>query len=204
VSAPGPVIATIVEGEGEVTALPIVLRRLAQETLGHWAARFPQPHRYNRNLLVAPGGIERIVGLVAVRSPEAGGILILLDADDDCPATLAPALLARARATRPDRHLAVVLANREFEAWFLAAAPSLAGIRGLAEDLKAHPAPESPRGCKEWLTHHRVDGQRYRPAVDQSALAAAFDLAQARLNAPSFDKLCRDVERLLTRANWPA
>jgi hypothetical protein len=99
VSAPGPVIATIVEGEGEVTALPIVLRRLAQETLGHWAARFPQPHRYNRNVLVAPGGIERIVGLVAVRSPEAGGILILLDADDDCPAILARPVPARPAPT---------------------------------------------------------------------------------------------------------
>jgi hypothetical protein len=54
VSAPGPVIATIVEGEGEVTALPIVLRRLAQETLGHWAARFPQPH-------VAPGDHRTVV-----------------------------------------------------------------------------------------------------------------------------------------------
>jgi hypothetical protein len=197
-SGHGPVVATVVEGEGEVTAVPVVLRRLAQETLGHWTARFPQPHRYNRNVLVAPGGIERIVGLVAVRTPDADAILVLLDADDDCPATLAPSLLARARAARPDRHLAVVLANREFEAWFLAAAPSLAGIRGLAPDLKAHPDPENPRGCKEWLTHQRIDGQRYRPAADQSALAAAFDLTLARQNSPSFDKFCRDLERLLT------
>ncbi|WP_250283820.1 hypothetical protein [Frankia sp. CiP1_Cm_nod2] len=80
----------------------------------------------------------------------------------------------------------------------------LAGIRGLAPGLKAHPEPENPRGRKEWLTGQRVDGQRYRPAVDQSALAAAFDLALARRNSPSSDDFCRDVERLLSAASHTA
>lgn len=198
-SPPGPVIATVVEGEGEVTALPVLLRRLAYQ-LGYRTAHFPKPHRHHRGALVQPGGLERIIEQVAVLTPTAPAILVVFDADDDCPAALAPALLARARAIRPDRRIAVVLANREFESWFLAAAPSLAGIRGLAADLKAHPDPENPRDCKGWLTHQRVDGQRYRPAVDQSALADAIDLAAARQNAPSFDKFCRDVERLLVAA----
>ncbi|MCK9924679.1 DUF4276 family protein [Frankia sp. AgPm24] len=162
-SPPGPVIATVVEGEGEVTALPVLLRRLAYQ-LGYWTAHFPKPHRHHRGALVQPGGLERIIEQVAVLAPTAPAILVV------------------------------------FESWFLAAAPSLAGIRGLAADLKAHPDPENPRDYKGWLTHQRVDGQRYRPAVDQSALADVIDLAAARQNAPSFDKFCRDVEYLLTAA----
>jgi hypothetical protein len=43
-----------------------------------------------------------------------------------------------------------------------------------------------------------VDGRSYKPATDQAALSAVFDMQIARKNSPSFDKLWRDVERLLT------
>lgn len=53
---------------------------------------------------------------------------------------------------------------------------------------------------KGWLTDHRVDRRVYKPAADQAALAAAFDLRLARANSLSFDKLWREMERLLTVA----
>jgi hypothetical protein len=88
--------------------------------------------RVNRGRIVASNGLESAVKAMALRvSPTAGGVLVLIDADDDCPAHLGPALLARAREARSDVPVSVVLANREFEAWFLAAAPSLAGNCGL-------------------------------------------------------------------------
>ncbi len=40
-------------------------------------------------------------------------------------------------------------------------------------------------------------GRSYRPTLDQAALTSVFDLDAAR-NAPSFDKLWRDVSELLT------
>ncbi len=45
----------------------------------------------------------------------------------------------------------MVLANREYEAWFLAVAPSLAGHRGLALDLAPTRANASSfdRLCRE-------------------------------------------------------
>jgi hypothetical protein len=91
----------------------------------------------------------------------------------------------------------VVLANREFEAWFLAAAPSLSGKRGLVEGLTLPRDAERPRDCKGWLSAHRVDGRGYKPTSDQAALAATFDLQMARKHSSSFDKLWRDMERLL-------
>jgi hypothetical protein len=88
--------------------------------------------RTPRGKITVGGGIERAVSAAALRVRSSGGVLVLLDADDDCPAEYGPALLARAKAARPDKQVAVVLAMREFEAWFLAAAPSLAGQFGPA------------------------------------------------------------------------
>ena len=127
---------------------------------------------------------------------EGAAVLVLIDADDDCPAKLGPSLLRRLRGRLPDRPSAVVLAKREFEAWFLAAARSLRGCRGLAQDLGPPAHPEEIRGAKEWLARRMG---RYRPTLDQPALAAVMDLEEAR-RAPSFDKLWRDLERIFGEA----
>ncbi|MEU4406817.1 DUF4276 family protein [Streptosporangium sp. NPDC023963] len=192
-------IAAVVEGEGEVAALPVLLRRIAEE-LSVWTVRIPTPRRVPRSKLVAPGGIESAVLQASYQVDGRGGILLLIDADDDCPATTGPALLERARRARGDREISMVLANREFEAWFLAAAPSLAGQRGLANPLESPVDPEGPRDAKGWLSARKTDGTSYRPTADQAALTAIFDMAQARKNAPSFDKFWRDVERLMRAA----
>ncbi|MFE6678276.1 DUF4276 family protein [Streptomyces sp. NPDC057729] len=192
-------IASVVEGEGELSALPTLLRRLTHEA-GVWDANIPKPYRVGRGRLIKQGGLEASVDALADRVPAdgAGGVLIVLDADDDCPAALGPSLLERATAVRPDRRTAVVLAQREFEAWFIAAAPTLGGCRGLPHGLEVPTDCEVPRDCKGWLTHHRVDGRPYRPVADQAALAEVFDIAMARANSPSFDKFCRDVHYLMT------
>ncbi|MGN9894906.1 hypothetical protein [Micromonospora sp. L31] len=75
-----------------------------------------------------------------------------LDADDHCPADLGPRLLHRAQAARPDVKVCVVLANREFEAWFLAAAKSLGGLRGLPDVLEPPAYPEAKRDAMGWLS----------------------------------------------------
>ncbi|WP_335983874.1 DUF4276 family protein [Streptomyces sp. CA2R106] len=192
-------IASVVEGEGEISALPVLLRRLMYQAQ-IWDADIQPPFLVDRGRLVRPGGLEAAVEALARRVPAdyPGGVLVVIDADDDCPASLGPSLLARAVAARPDRRTAVVLANREFEAWFLAAAPSLGGRAGLAEQLEIPANSETLRDCKGWLTHHRRDGVRYRPRLDQAALADGVDLDLARANSASFDKFCRDVTYLIT------
>ena len=190
-------IASIVEGDGEVRALPKLLYRIANEQ-GVSLLTPKLPMRIPRSRLTAPQGIERAVAAKAGEVMRAGGILVILDADDDCPAHLGPQLLERARATRPDRHVAVVLANREWEAWYLAAMPSLAGQCGFPSDLRALDDPETPRDCKGRLTRARGHGHPYKETVDQAALAAVFDMKMARENSPSFDKFYRDVAWLLS------
>ncbi|MEV0592374.1 DUF4276 family protein [Nonomuraea cavernae] len=191
-------IGAIVEGDGEVEALPILLRRVVAEISPERWVDVPKPWRLDRGCLMTVGGVEGSVNRLVCDVGTITGLLVLLDADDDCPADLGPRLLARAQAARPDVPVAVVLANREFEAWFLAAASSLRGCAGLAADLENPPDPEQPRGCKEWLSHRTINGRPYKPRSHQSSLAAQFDLRMARENAPSFDKFWRDVEYLIT------
>jgi hypothetical protein len=155
------------------------------------------PMRVPRSKLMAPRGIENAVNAKASEITDPGGILVLVDADDDCPAELGPRLLARAQKARQDIRIAVVLANREFEAWFLAAAPSLAGKQGFPDQLLSPDNPEVPRDCKGWLTRARTSGRPYKETVDQTALASIFDIKMARDNSPSFDKFYRDVAWLL-------
>ena len=123
---------------------------------------------------------------------------MLIDADKDCPAEYGPALLERARKARPDIPMAVVLPKPEFEAWYRAAADSLAGKAGFAENMTCPQDPEGPpRDTKKWLSAHRSKSEPYSPVPDQAVLASLFDLNMARASAPSFDKLYRDVAWLL-------
>src|SRR5258708_28932590 len=136
--------------------------------------------------------LERHVERAARRGGVRGGVLIVIDSDDDCPADLAPRVLARIQTARNDLPSAVVLAQREFEAWFLAAAESLQGRRGLPQDLASPANPESIRGAKEWLTAKMPHGRTYSETADQPAFAQLLDLTHAR-RAKSFDKMYREI-----------
>ena len=189
-------IGCIVEGHGEVAAVPILIRRIAGSLYPELEIDIPHPIRVSRDKVIKPGELERAVKLAAQNIRGQGAIFILIDSDDDCPARTGPALLRRASEVRSDLPIAVVLAKHEFEAWFLAAAESLQGQRGLRNDLLPPINPEGIRGAKGWLRQRLESGETYRETLDQPALTARFDLDQAR-QADSFDKCYRDIVRLL-------
>ena len=186
-------IASIVEGHGEVKALPILLRRVALTLSPNSPIVALRPNRVKRQLIVKPGELERYVELAARQAGPRGAILILLDAEDDCPADLGIDLLRRARAARSDRRIRAVLAKMEYEAWFIAATRSIASEYG--SDVRPPPDPEAIRDAKGWLGQNVLRGARYHPTRHQPRFTAAFDLNAARA-APSFDKLWRDVTSL--------
>src|SRR5207302_6426600 len=95
-----------------------------------------------------------------------------------------------------DVNISIVIAKREYEAWFLAAARSLAAQRGLAEQLDSPVDPESVQGAKEWLTARMPSDQSYSPTRHQAAYSDLMDLAEAR-KARSFRKFEKELARLL-------
>ncbi len=145
------------------------------------ASSFPQDEDYLRRYV-------RLAGAKAVQA--SGSILILLDCEDDCPGRLGPEVLRKAARARSDVPILVALASREYESWFLAAAKSLRGLRGLPSDLDAPPLPDSIRDAKRRLSE-RMES-RYDPIIHQLEFTRAFDLAEARAS-PSFDRLVRRI-----------
>ncbi len=119
----------------------------------------------------------------------------MLDVDDDCAATLGPALLARANAARPDRRIGVALAVREYEAWLIASLRTLRGHRRIAPDAEEVDDPEQLTSPKSRM--NELCGG-YSETIDQPALTARIDVALTRSRAPSFDKLVRVLVDLLT------
>jgi hypothetical protein len=192
-------VAIIVEGDGETEAVPVLLRRIADRCGFSGKVEIVNKLRIPAGRLIKQDELERAVELSARKLGGLGGIFILLDSEDDCPAVLGPALGGRARGARPDLPVSLVLAYREYEAWFLGSASTLAGKRNLRSDLLDHSEPERPRGCKEWLTDQMPIGKAYQETDDQPALTAMFDLDRARVACSSFDKCWREAESLFRK-----
>ena len=188
-------IAAIVEGDGEVEAVPELIRRIHGEVSPGAPLEVGRPVRVRRNRVLKAGELERYLDLAANLAGADGGILVLLDANGDCPAKLGPAILQRVRTARPDRRIEVVLANREYESWFIAAIESLQGQRNVAAAAAAPQDPETIRGAKEWL-RDQMDGT-CSPTADQTALTALFDMGLARRRSPSFARMWRATGALL-------
>lgn len=189
-------VASIVEGHGEIEAIPILLRRLNN----HIGA--PEYLQMNAPIRIKSGSFlndddyfNKYVALAAAKAAEKKGcVLIILDCEDYCPATLGPSLLSKAQAVRNDVRYLVVLAYREFESWFIAAAESLRGHFGFPDDFSAPADIEGIRDAKGWLGKRM--NIKYDPITHQHQLTKIFDLDQAQ-NTASFKRFCDYIPYLL-------
>ncbi|HEX5273616.1 MAG TPA: DUF4276 family protein [Gemmataceae bacterium] len=191
-------VACVVEGDGEVAALPILIRRIAAAVDPGWYVEVPRPFQVKRTRMGNRfGDLERGIEFILRQARPPVALLVLLDLDDDDPVSLHAELSQRVKAYRGDVPSAVVLARREYEAWFLAAAESLRGRRGLPNDLGPPPDPEAVKDAKGWLRDHMPRTRKYSETADQPALTDLFDLDLARTRSASFAHCYREVERLL-------
>lgn len=189
-----PVLVPLVEGQSEERALGVLLRRLiaagdAPET------EIARPFRVPRNKVVREGELERAVAQAVRSRSGATAVLIVLDADEDCAAELAPTLVLRG-GTASQLPIGVVLPTVEIEAWILAAIESVRGVRGIRSDAQPPADVESVRDAKGALTHRMAGARGYVATDDMPAFFARMDLDLAESRSPSMGKFVREVRRL--------
>jgi hypothetical protein len=190
------VIVPVVEGQGEVQAVPNLLHRIVTAAAPGMALRVSAPIRVKAgSFLQDDEYFRRHILLAGAKAAQSQGhVLILLDCEDDCPARLGSALLQRAGEVRSDVSVIVCLAHREYETWFLTAALSLRGCCGLSHQLTPPADPEAHRGAKEWLSRHMP--YPYDPVQHQLDLTRAMNLEQAQQNQ-SFRRFVRKISETL-------
>jgi hypothetical protein len=131
-----PHVGLVVEGPGDATALPVLLRAHLHSS-GEYRELLGKPVACNGKMkAIMVNGLEGKVATAAAR-PGCRGVLVVLDADGDPSCRLGPQL--RRRAEKVSRvPVAVALAEPTFEAWLVASAESL-GLGGLTYDPAANP-----------------------------------------------------------------
>ncbi|MGD0009774.1 MAG: DUF4276 family protein [Terriglobia bacterium] len=200
------VIQPLVEGYGEVEALPVLLRRL-QAAAQQYGFQIVRPFRRKRSELTTEGSVRRSVRL-ALGTPDCAGIIILFDSDEEPACIIGPDVQRWAQAEAGPIPCQAVAVTREYEAWFISAIESLRGVRGISRVAISHPTPETVRNAKGALQARMVPGSFYSPTVDQAALTAQVDLAEVHKRCRSFRKMVKAFGVLAQATgvrleNWP-
>jgi hypothetical protein len=182
-------LVCVVEGQGEIDAIPCLCTRI-RDLLGvtNWFVD-PNPVKQSRSRLVdertrspfrspAEDGLRRAVSLAAQRPADA--VLVICDADDDCAATWGR------EATRIVRSIAktggAVMVVREYETWFLLSTFGKANVGDVAI--------ESIRGAKE---RFRGMYPTYKASIHQKKYTSALNLTSVWALSNSFDKMVRTL-----------
>lgn len=185
-------LVCVVEGKGEIQAIPNLCSRvlLALEVFD-WIVD-PEPVRQGRGLLVdetqpsphrppRSESLSRAVQLARVRPADA--VLVLCDSDDDCPVAWGPPATQVIQRFSPGGAVMVV---REYEAWLLSSQ--------LGDRYHQERAIETIRDAKGPLKDF-VPG--YKPTVHQLELTRKIDIARLRGLSDSFDKFFRTVATIV-------
>jgi hypothetical protein len=189
-------IQPIVEGHGEMTAVPELLRRV-MTALGTFGVRVRPPIRRPRSDFFMEDRFRGSIQLARLQ-PDVQAILAVFDLDDDCARDVVPMLLGWGRQEALSLPFGVALARREYEAWFLAAIESLRGKRRIRADATSPADPEAIRDAKGAVSRFMSPVKPYQETADQVALSAQFDLGLTYRRASSFRKLVRELCRILT------
>jgi hypothetical protein len=190
-------IVLFVEGQGEAEAvLRLVKRLLTEQNAWDTVSLDESPFRVGQVNKLAKAEYHdwKRKLAAALKRPNVGGVLLLLDGDvakvgDDafCASVVSRSLAAAAKTVGAGARfsVAVVFARQEYESWLIAGIASLAGERlpdrrSIQQDAKPPDGDleVAPRDAKGWL--NRVVEGGYRPTRDQAALTEMVRLQAIR------------------------
>jgi hypothetical protein len=196
-----PKIVPLVEGDGDVTAVPLLLRDVLA-SLQRWDFEIARPRNaHGRGNLTKQNGIERFVQL-CLKEPGRDAVFILIDADADCAATTSGDLANRVRAIGVIVPVVIVLAKCEYEAWLVASIQSIAGKQlggrpGIIAEATPPDQPEAVLNPKAWLSERMPRGRAYKETEDQAPMTSSLDLQVVLNSCRSFRRLRNGVQQLV-------
>ncbi len=133
----------------------------------------------------------------AQNKTDCGGILVLVDADNDCPVTLFREMSQRCKQSGVTVPVQVVYACREYESWFLASLATIRGRNGIPESASLTGLAEAVTDPKKWLSDQMPDGKAYKETAHQASFTNSVDLDMAYQNSRSFRRLCHALQQLV-------
>lgn len=192
-------IVPVVEGDGDARAAPLLLRRILAEYLNSPGAVGRPVVAHGRQNL--EGNLATFLDY-AQGQRECGAILVLVDADDDCPVQIAQAMRTKADNAGISVPVQIVYANRMYESWFLA---SLTTVMPSAEVSDAVVSDTDTIQNPKSLLNNLLQRRRgYKETRDQVAFTSRVDITLAHSRSRSFRRLCHAVEQLLAAADESA
>ena len=192
-------IVPVVEGDGDASALPELLNRIISTKFNRYDIVVAE----GKSKVVKANGLDKLKNklekflLHAQNKPKCGAILILVDADTECPVTLAQHFSQRCEQIGARYPIQVVCAYRTYESWFLASLDTIRGNHGIASTAVLPCDAENVPSPKQWLTRQMPAGQAYKETTHQASLSQKIDLDLAYRNSRSFRRLCHAIEQLL-------
>ncbi|CAM2984228.1 DUF4276 domain-containing protein [Actinomyces slackii] len=189
------IVASVVEGHGEVKALPELLRRITNEA-GIFDSQVAEPFRLGRDHMRSTK-VRDAVRMQWANINQRGGIgvvVVLYDSDDDDPQQCVKAT----REALEGQEAVVAVAVREYEAWFLAGIESLRDHRAVKDDAAYPKDPEAKRGAKEALQEQMIEN--YAETRHQVAFSSRLDLDATARRSPSFARFREQFLASLTAA----
>ena len=206
-----PKLVPIVEGPGEVSALPILLKKILGAMNCYDIQIAPPKNANGRESLTKAGGLEKFL-TYAASERDCGVILILLDVENGCPLDLVRDFVMRISAHYVPFPVVIVAANKMYENWILASLETVRGRKlddreGLPADASL-PADAEAENGKRYIENcfPLIDGYRrrgYKETLDQKDMTEWIDITLAKSNSRSFRRLCHAIEEAVNLINAP-
>ena len=193
------VIIPIVEGDGDEAAVPSLIRRVLDEMLHREDVLAFDPI----NAKGKPNLLKKVENFVLQAAGKyCHGILIIVDADEECPYEKAACMAKRVALVHTNVPVAIVYAKAEYETWFICSLSQHTGARireilDIPQSMNAPDNIENISGAKGWLERGMPNDKAYKPTSHQKELTRHIDLTVTHNRSRSFRRLCHAIEELV-------
>jgi hypothetical protein len=190
-------VLPIVEGDGDLRAVPELLRRILVDH-GRFDVQILAPHKRG-DLPKVVANFDRFFEVALL---EGAPILWVLDFDCDYCDDVSREesnLKNKAAKIRAAHPFEVCFLVKEFEALFLCDEDTTRKVFPAIPETVVFPQDfENVRGAKEWLCSALPKGLSYKPTTHQQKLTSQLNLETLRARSPSFVRLESALVKLIS------